>query len=82
VKPLELDPEEFLDLVFYFRIRNAEEDEYRRMVDEMADVQVLTESEQKTHSPAARKIPVPSWWQSGGTTVSEATMIADKMKRS
>lgn len=29
---------------------------------------------------AARKIPVPSWWQ-GGTTISDATMIAENARK-
>lgn len=29
---------------------------------------------------AARKIPTPSWWQ-GGTTVSDATMVLENMRK-
>lgn len=40
----------------------------------------MTEDEKPPmQTEAARRLPVPSWWQ-GGTTISDATMVVAKMR--
>lgn len=77
---MDLDTDQFLDIVHYYRLSltdSAGHDEINnawsgRRLDDDGKPPMVTE--------AARKLPVPSWWQ-GGTTVSDATMVVAEMRK-
>lgn len=47
---------------------------------QLAGPRITEEDKPVMQTEAARKIPVPSWWRGNTNTLSEATLMAERMK--
>lgn len=54
--------------------------EHHTKLNEMLTGPATEEDKPAMTTEAAKKIPVPSWWQ-GGATVSSATMVLENMRK-
>lgn len=73
--------EQFLDLVHYYRLTLTDAEHHEAMNNEWAGRRLDNDEKPQIMSEAARRIPVPSWWAGGGTTLSDATMVAARMRQ-
>lgn len=77
---MELDVEQFLDLVHYYWLTVIDPSEHEKLNSLLSGPRVTEDEKSQMLTEAARKIPVPSWWQ-GGTTVSDATQLVVRMRQ-
>jgi hypothetical protein len=54
--------------------------EHHNRLNEIMTAPDTEEVKPQMKTEAAKKIPVPSWWQ-GGTTISDATMVLENMRK-
>lgn len=72
--------EQFLDLVHYYRFTVTDPKDHEELNNVLTGPRVSEDDKPVMMTEAARKIPVPSWWQ-GGTTVSDATALVARMRQ-
>ena len=72
--------EQFLDLVHYYWLSVTDPSDHEKLNDLLSAPRVSDDGKPRMMTEAARKIPVPSWWQ-GETTVSSATQMVARMRQ-
>lgn len=78
--PVDLDTDQFLDIVHYYRLSVTDDKHHAEINNAWVGRLMGDDKKPPMVTEAAKKIPIPSWWQ-GGTTISDATMIADAARK-
>jgi hypothetical protein len=66
--------------VHHYRILVTPVENHDKLNEMLSGPRTTIDEKPPMMTEAARKIPMPSWWSTGGATVSQANLVAAKIK--